>query len=372
MMSRFSDILPRGLALTEPSVLPVVDWQLVGNSSPTPVNVTYQGPQAKLPNADIVVLTWTNAEWTALDHVFLRSSTGPQSLTSGLASRWFLYGRGASTSSPTNPLWGYYQLVDVKGSGNTSHRVLLFKSDAHLAHPPWINGLTQALQDILADVSPSHIYSIGTAGGASLQQSLGDVAITNAAKIQLDEQPNLSAGYNGQAFTCTTWFPDTQSLLPQVQAKLFYALDQIAGRAQLEQILNEAKREPRDKSLVPYSIDDFLNACLDPQNLKTPKAVPFQNTPLLTTDYYYIADGDEDFAALEMDDAVIAHVASQQALPFAFVRNISDTLVPSTGSNGQPIDPNARDAWSSVLYEHFGLYTSFNGALATWATIAAS
>jgi nucleoside phosphorylase len=371
-VSRFSDILPRGLALTEPSLLPVVDWQLVGNSAPTPVNVTYQGPQAKLPNADFVVLTWTNAEWNALDHVFLRSSAGPQSPTSGLASRWLLYGRGASPSSPANPLWGYYQLVDIKGSANASHRVLLFKSDAHLAHPPWINGLTEALQSIISDVQPSRVYSIGTAGGASLQQSLGDVAITNAAKIDLRDKPNLAAGYNGQTFSCTTWFPDTQSLLPQVQSKLFYALDQIASQAQLDQILNQAKRDPRDKSLVPYSIVDFLNEALDPQNLKSPKAVAFKDTPLLTTDYYYIADGNTPYAALEMDDAVIARVAGQQNVPFAFVRNISDTLVPSIDSHNRPIDPTARNAWSSLLYDHFGLYTSFNGALAAWATIAAS
>jgi hypothetical protein len=29
-----------------------------------------------------------------------------------------------------------------------------------------------------------------------------------------------------------------------------------------------------------------------------------------------------------------------------------------------------RDRWSGLIYENFGLYTSFNGALATWSAIA--
>jgi hypothetical protein len=95
-------------------------------------------------------------------------------------------------------------------------------------------------------------------------------------------------------------------------------------------------------------------------------------TPLLTTDYYYIA-GDADstqWAALEMDDGVVGAIAGEHGANYLFVRNISDPLVPATTAAGAAIPGEVRDAWSSLIYTNFGLYSSFNGALVTWALIA--
>jgi len=94
--------------------------------------------------------------------------------------------------------------------------------------------------------------------------------------------------------------------------------------------------------------------------------------PLLTTDYYYIADGNSaaKYAVLEMDDAIIGYVAQQKGRSFAFSRNISDPIVPSK-SKGKTIDPSIREDWSGEIYQRFGFYTSFNGALATWAALTA-
>jgi hypothetical protein len=47
-------------------------------------------------------------------------------------------------------------------------------------------------------------------------------------------------------------------------------------------------------------------------------------------------------------------------------------MVPALAGNGTPIPAEVREDWSSAIYSHFGLYSSFNGALTTWATIAAS
>jgi hypothetical protein len=74
-MSRYNDIGPRTPALTEPSQLPAINWSLVGQGAPTLVDIAYGGPGGKLPKADAVVMTWTSAEWAALDHVFVRSAT---------------------------------------------------------------------------------------------------------------------------------------------------------------------------------------------------------------------------------------------------------------------------------------------------------
>ena len=94
---------------------------------------------------------------------------------------------------------------------------------------------------------------------------------------------------------------------------------------------------------------------------------------MLTTDYYYIATpGDADkYAALEMDDTVVGMVAKRMNTDFAVVRNISDPVVPFTKKNGEPFADGLRDAFSGQIYQHFGFYSSMNGAILTWAAIAA-
>jgi len=47
-------------------------------------------------------------------------------------------------------------------------------------------------------------------------------------------------------------------------------------------------------------------------------------------------------------------------------------MVPAVAGNGAPIPDEIREDWSSAIYTNFGLYSSFNGALTAWATIAAS
>jgi hypothetical protein len=371
MMSRYLDIHTRSTVLAEPSTLPVVDWSQVGQSAPVLIPIPSRSPTDPLPKADIVILTWTENEWTAFDHVFLRSTTTQPESSQALTSKWSLYSRQAPSSSASNRLWGYFQLVRIAGAGQASFTVMLFKCDAHLAHPPWISGLAEIVGTIIAEAQPSRIYSIGTAGGANGSQRLGDVAITNAAKIQLTLSENTGVDYNNQTFTCTGWFPNTD-LVPQVQADLFLPLSGIATQQELQKVLQQTQNSSSGRALASFTLSDLLNPALDPANLGSPKAVSYPGIPLLTTDTYYIAPSDTPYAALEMDDAVIAYVAGQNNIHFAFVRNISDTLIPSETPSGQEIPAAARKDWSSAIYDHFGLYTSFNGALAAWATIAGS
>lgn len=372
-MSRFSDVGLRTLALTEPSQLPAIQWSLVGQSAPTLVNFNYGGASQKLPKADAIVLTWTSAEWAAMDHVFIRSAQAESPASAAPKDNaWYLYSREAPASgSGASRLWGYYRPVLINAVGGGSHTILLFKSDAHLAHSPYLAGLVKELQELIGDVGPSRIYSIGTAGGATSTQNLGDVAITNCATAKLTLADNSESTDNGQTFTCASFFPNLTDLLPKVEQKLFYRLSDVATTAEWQRLLTQAKADRQSKSLGPYALADLLNAPIEPQNLGAPKAVGFKGTPLLTTDTYFIAAGNTpQYAALEMDDAVIGAVASQLKIPFAFIRNISDTVILTTDRNGDVIPEDAREAWSSVQYDNFGVYSSFNGALATWAVLA--
>jgi len=367
-MSRFSDFRVEAPTSTASQTLPAIDWASIDQKAPVPVTVDYKGSSAPLPAADIVMFTWTDSEWSAMDHVFLNSSTAGANESTTLTHKWLQYSKSAPAGSEGGPLWGYYQLVTIQGVSGPK-RVLLMKSDAHLAHPPWINGLENMVKAVAADAQPKQIYSIGTAGGANANQCLGDVAITNGGELKLQMPDNTPSHLSGQTFT-SSWFPNV-TLMAKAQS-LFMPLSKVATQSDLASKLEAAKNGRDGASLKPFSLTDLLNSALEPANLGSPKAVTFKGTPLLTTDFYFIAPGNSNYAALEMDDAVIGYAAAQAHTDFVFVRNISDTLVPAETPAGKAIPDPAREAWSSAIYNGYGLFTSFNGAIAAWATIAGS
>jgi len=371
-VSRFTDFRAATPVSTLPSVLPPVDWASINAQAPAPVAVNYQGPDAQLPPAEVVVFTWTDHEWSAMDHVFLHGAAQGGSAPSSLVHKWLQYSRSApGGSSPGGRLWGYYQLIDIQGPDGGKRRVLLMKSNAHLAHPPWLAGLEQMVAAVVSDAQPAHVYSIGTAGGATLSQCLGYVSVTDKGTLQLKVRDNTPSSLNGKTFP-SPWFPNWN--LMQKAQQLFLPLSKYATLASLQEVLDAAKRGKHEgaQELQPFSLNDLMNAALNPANLRAPQAVNFKGTPLLTTDTYYIAPGDMDYAALEMDDAAVGNAVLQAGKNFVFVRNISDTLVPAETPAHQAIPEKARGAWSSALYDAYGLFTSYNGALAAWALIAAS
>jgi hypothetical protein len=311
------------------------------------------------------VLTWTSAEWSALDHVFLQGGSAGARSSYELEHAWYFYGRDAgslATDHPLAPLWGYYQLVEI-----SDLRVLLFKCDAHLAHPPWLDGLEQMTRQILTDCKPSWIYSIGTAGGADLDEALGDAVVANAGGLEMKAPENAGASINHQTFTGKA-FPAT-TVIDEVPPLLF-KLSDVVTEAALQGLVQRLHTQVPDS--VPFALDDLLDAPLDPANLGAPKALPKPGVPLLTTDYYFIASGDDadKWAVLEMDDAAIAYVAGEEKTNYAFVRNISDPIVPTETPDKRPIPDSVRDRWSGLVYENYGLFSSFNGGLITWAAIA--
>lgn len=360
-MSRFTDAVYRPRT-TELPPLPVVDWPRVDQQAPTPIPIDYKGEDAPLPTADIVVVTWTSAEWSAFDHVFLNSDTTRGRYDRAWEKHWYLYSRGVPTDN-TDELWGFYQLVQIG-----ERRVLLFKSSTHLAHPPWLAGLNDMLEHIFEDAKPKRIYSIGTAGGSTLSERLGDTVVTNSGHLRMKTRENRDADINNQTFTSVGFFPPTK-LFDEVQKQLLMPLSIPCTYQELTNLLNKLHSEKPESQ--PFGLEDLVNEALAPENLTDPKGLSKPGSPLLTTDYFFIATGDdaEKYSALEMDDAVIAHAAGERQIEYAFFRNISDPVVPAKSQSGETIPSEVRDEWSSLIYETFGLYTSFNGALLTWASL---
>lgn len=383
-MTGYPDALLSSPALS-PVAVPIVDWRRIGVTPPHVVPHAYRGPAAPLPKADVVVITWTTAEWSALDHVFLAARTPRLPTDRDWDRRWYLYSRDApplplveataiqaAPLPPTGPpslLWGYYQLVEQTTAAGPL-RVLVFKSGTHLQHPPGAAGVKQMTEQILQDAQPTWIYSIGTAGGARTDQRLGDVVITNAARLDLKKPQNeLYQSWTGQTYSCAD-FAST-SLLEPTQAQLLFRMSGAVAYPVYEALAELLHvRLPESAS---FGVDDLVDPLIQPAQLHAHKIHALKDVPLLSTDYYYIGRGDEtaQYSFLEMDDAVIARSAAEANTKFAFVRNISDPIVPSATPAGVPIPDPIRAGWSGLIYENFGFHCSYNGAVVALATIAA-
>jgi hypothetical protein len=359
--------------------LPAVDWKRVGQSPPQILPFDYQGPEAPLPSADVVVITWTTAEWSAFDHVFCNSGQPRTEKETAWQSDWKQYSKGAPpppSSGTDYHLWGYYRMVQITGAAGQALKVLLFKAQTHLAYSPYLSGLQAMTEAILADTGCRYLYSIGTAGGVGDGDLLGNTVVTNGGRLYMTNSNNASSPLNNQTFFCQQWFPSF-GLMEAVEQQLLYPLSNVATWhqydtlfAQLQQKLGE---ETPPVALTGITVDDLVNRPLDPANLHDAAVANCKDKPLLTTDFYYIAQpGDaEKYCILEMDDAVLGAVAGQQGVAYAFVRNVSDPVVPSQTKGGAAIPDAVRNEWSSLIYDTFGFYTSYNGALAAWATLAA-
>ena len=359
--------------------LPAIDWKRVGREAPGRTDVEYKGPEAPLPKADIVVITWTSAEWSALDHIFVNSDSSRYHSDRSFEKHWLQYSREAPKVG-FSPLWGYYRLTKIKNAKGKELTVLLFKSSSHLAHPPCIQGLEKMMGHIIDDVKPDRIYTIGTAGGSSLAENLGDTCVTNSGHMKLWTEGDSShppgcpdnaknVDYNNKTITCKDWFPN-MDLVPQVEKQLLFPMSNVVTNQELVYLLYELHQA--DPKSADVGLEDLVNAPLTPSNLHSPRGLNKKDIPLLTTDYYYIATGDDaaEYCVLEMDDTVIGHACAEKKVDFAFVRNISDPLVPAKTASGKEISNSIRGDWSGSIYKNFGLYTASNGALITWATIA--
>jgi hypothetical protein len=65
-----------------------------------------------------------------------------------------------------------------------------------------------------------------------------------------------------------------------------------------------------------------------------------------------------------MDDAILGEVCGAAGVAFGFVRNVSDPVQSAT------LPAEIQGNWGSAVYDAYGIYTSFNGALAAWAMLA--
>ncbi len=69
------------------------------------------------------------------------------------------------------------------------------------------------------------------------------------------------------------------------------------------------------------------------------------------------------YTSIEMDDAIIGEVCAGSNTAFGFVRNISDPV------QGASLPAKVQGNWGGTIYDAYGFYTSYNGALTACAML---
>ncbi len=338
-------------------VLPVIDFGEMKKYAPVIKDNDSPFANEPLPGADIVVVTWTIAEWAAMHHVFCGYNKAMRlSDVSNHEWRkgWLPYSRdycqihqymvdvkktyqGGAPSLNSNA-WCFYRMVEVNGLS-----VLLVKSEMHLAQDGTDLPLKQFIHQLCDEVSPRLLLSIGTAGGVRTEDSLGTAIITNQAYFHLLKE------FSNSSFNRTTvyskWEPKTQhidaarKLLMQIEGFPVYPI---------------SPQYPKDAVIDPDAPDSEIKVVT--------------NEPIITTDAFLFGtteNGLEKYGCIvEMDDAVVGLACKEESVSFGFVRNVSDPVI-----NGR-LPQTLQNEWAGFIYKERGLFTSYNGALATWALIA--
>ena len=109
--------------------LPVISY--AENQRPVLLDSPYTSND--LPRADVVMITWTEAEWAAMQQAFIQPnrSMSCSARQTSYWSGWVKYDKEMPYYLGSGwDLFGYYRLVEIAGK-----RVLLFKSNTHLDFP---------------------------------------------------------------------------------------------------------------------------------------------------------------------------------------------------------------------------------------------
>lgn len=355
--------------------LPPVDWQSIGaphHLIPQPIPLPQQKTTDPLPKADIVVVTWTAAEWMAMHQVLCASprafSVEPDYNLSSAAdwrSGWIPYRYEFDQIEP------YLQQVvkDKKGGAPSlqNHawaricmtkigdlRVLLVKSDMHLAQDGPRVPLQQFTQKICREAQPRLILSIGTAGAVRKGDELGSVLVSNQGYFDLTKKVDGSL---------------LKDYIPE-----FAALDHSTVRSGW--IPGDSYLNVAQNGFISISEPDVLppTPAYEANIIKAKPTRPVIHTvldsPVITTDTFLFGSSDyeleKDGCIVEMDDAVVGDICQREGVAFGFVRNVSDPVI------SQELNTPLKSIWAAYIYQEYGLASSYNGALASWALVAAT
>jgi nucleoside phosphorylase len=328
--------------------LPPIDWGAIGAQAPALLTT----PAANLPSAAAVVMVWTDAEWAALEHVFCNSGTAMPytSRNQGSWSGWQRYDLGIPTVKDWT-YWGEYRLVQIGTAP-----VLLFKSNTHLDFPGQ-QYLSQLISKLIATVKPQLILSTGTAGGARPSDPIGTVNAVRAGTLYESNQPQaswpdyISSWQAKWTVPALSGFTELLFPVPTVAADLASVCIQFNAFYKSSYPLNTLNVDGLDMAAPLPAINNLTAG----------------TTSVLTTDSFVVGTSSgnlSQFACVEMDDAIIAKLCTAANVAFGSVRNISDPV------QNVALPAEFQAHWGQAIYDAYGFYTSYNGAIAAWAILS--
>jgi hypothetical protein len=336
--------------LSDAPPLPAVNYASVSKQPPKPLPT----PAGKLPQASAVVISWTDAEWAAQNQVFCAGSA-PMPYSARTRSAWQGWQRYAENMPSGHfsqwSYWGETCLMEIGGKP-----VLLFKSNTHLDHPG-AQYLEQLIERLIADVKPQLILSTGTAGGANPDDHIGTVRAVSAGTLYESKQPPSA----WPVYKCG-WTSSSAVLSDANFKKLLFPVP--TKTSDLDTLCAEFNAHYKT---------NYTLAQLDPDKLNLGDPMPQIDNQtgggasLLTTPTFVVATTAGNlkaYTSLEMDDAIIGEACKASGTNFGFVRNVSDP------AQAAGLPPNVQGSWGSAVYDVYGFYTSYNGALAAWAMLA--
>lgn len=325
-------VLARLMFEPQPEPLAPIPWP--ATLAPTVINDS-PSSDAPLPEADVLVVTWTAAEFRALADVLTPGR--PSADWTHYTRDWSKYASQLTQRSPAKSAGrlGEYALTQI---GET--RVLCFHSQLHLATDGLEPPIVPLWQQMIAEVHPALVISTGTAGGIGASTSLGDVFVVSNAKFNCTK-----------AFEQKSWAQQRFEGMPPAAAGAYFTVAQ--------------------DSLIPVNAGQL-------RPLATRDPFVAAGGDVETVDYFAFADTDDSYGIVandplahteEMDDATlplaISLTTGAPATPWLSIRNASDPQVPSSVGSLE-----AQAKWASGIYEKYGYWTTVGSAIACWAVIA--
>jgi hypothetical protein len=289
-----------------------------------------------LPQADVLVVTWTVDEGHATSRVLTpgkdsRNDYRPYTHNyASISSRMV----GRCPARQLKRLGTYWTATIAKKS------VLVFKSDSHMSQDgPQLPNI-DVWRQIISEVRPKLVLTTGTAGGIGKQFEVGDVVVSPTVRFdckkKFKSRPFHDAGY---------WSVPARTRSFAVARRLF--------KANAAQLPKENARLPKIFTAAPGAL---------------PRSV-------VTTDFFGF-DTSNDYYGLqglgyvsEMGDAVLGLVCQElgaQAPRYVAVRNVSD---PQISAAGMTLREQA--SLAAQVYKAFGRWSTVCSAIACWALIVA-
>ena len=381
------DIGPRQLAA--PMLLADVGLPFPASLKPQPQPLVIEPvPSDDLPQADVLVVTWTVAEVEALADVLTPGNN---------RNNWYRYAKKFQDYLPEIRQSAPARKALRLGSyfptriGNTD--VLCVKSELHLNQDGIKTGDGKAtlpvkrfFRQMIDEVKPSLVITVGTAGATfppdrtvdvgGMQcppHELGDVMITRGAKFRLSQEFR-NEPFAHMSFRCETF------QLPI--GRLNAAKDLLAVHA--DKLTEPNFGPPHKKFQMPQLVQGFKNK---PDFKIDGRDFPAFH-PILTTDFFEFGTSsnglEQEGCGVEMGDAVLGMVVDemkQQGVAnvpnWLVIRNASDPQIngdlPDRDNMAVPQEMrralNMQAHWAVWYYEAYGYWTSVNSAIAVWAML---